>query len=378
MITLTFFGILMLAIAVSLVDWRRGWILGILCGVLQDPARKLTPGTPVEMNFSVLLVYLVILFAAQRTLLRSRADIARRYPALTAAFGLILFCLALAAVNGVFTYGVEYWKVPALSLFIYLLPIPAVIIGYTYMRREEDLFAFFRYYSVLTCIAMIGTPLEYFRVNWRALGIVALPEGFIRYVPGLQIRILAGFYRAGDIMAWHAAMLTIIGITMSFRAGMIRKAWPWALVAGWGFLNCVISGRRKAIYMVVVYVTVFLWRYIRRLAFGQVVAFAAVAIVMFGVVQKIGGNEEASVYTRGATTTKDEVFERLEGGLRGTIEQFGFMGAGLGTATQGVRHLLGHDNNIGWQEGGLGKLAIELGVPGLLASSISAGSSSGC
>ena len=41
--------------------------------------------------------------------------------------------------------------------------------------------------------------------------------------------------------------------------------------------------------------------------------------------------------------------------------------AGLGTATQGIYHLTGSATNIGWQEGGLGKLAIELGVPGLLA-----------
>ena len=53
-----------------------------------------------------------------------------------------------------------------------------------------------------------------------------------------------------------------------------------------------------------------------------------------------------------------------------TISQFGLMGAGLGTATQGVRHLLGHDQNIGWQEGGLGKLAIEIGIPGLLAAAV--------
>jgi hypothetical protein len=41
------------------------------------------------------------------------------------------------------------------------------------------------------------------------------------------------------------------------------------------------------------------------------------------------------------------------------------MGAGLGTATQGTQHLLG-GTSFSWQEGGLAKLAIELGVPGLI------------
>jgi hypothetical protein len=51
----------------------------------------------------------------------------------------------------------------------------------------------------------------------------------------------------------------------------------------------------------------------------------------------------------------------------GTIEQSGFLGAGLGTATQGVYHVVSSSVNLGWQEGGLGKLTLELGVPGLLA-----------
>jgi len=56
--------------------------------------------------------------------------------------------------------------------------------------------------------------------------------------------------------------------------------------------------------------------------------------------------------------------ERLEGGLWGTIEQSGYLGAGLGVATQGTYHFATDDqvaNGVfGWQEGGLGKLAVEL------------------
>jgi hypothetical protein len=49
------------------------------------------------------------------------------------------------------------------------------------------------------------------------------------------------------------------------------------------------------------------------------------------------------------------------------VEQHGILGAGLGAATQGVRHIIGGDTDPGWQEGGLAKLVVELGVPGLLA-----------
>jgi Ca2+/Na+ antiporter len=168
-------------------------------------------------------------------------------------------------------------------------------------------------------------------------------------------------------MGWHAAMLAIIGIAMALRTRVLRYAWPWILVAGWGFLNAVLSGRRKAVYMVAAFVVVFVWRYMRRLTIAQSVSFGMMALVMVIVMYNLKSKEESSVYAAGTETTFGEVMERLEGGVVGTVEQFGFLGAGLGTATQGVRHLLQHDENIGWQEGGLGKLAIEVGVPGLLA-----------
>ncbi|HWS72295.1 MAG TPA: hypothetical protein VN605_09275, partial [Thermoanaerobaculia bacterium] len=254
--------------------------------------------------------------------------------------------------------------------FIYTAPLPAILLGYAYAQREEDIVHIFRFYAAVTSIALLGTPLEFMKVNWAALGMVGLPEGFIRHLPGLQIRLLSGFYRAPDIMGWHASMLTIVGITMTIRSRELRYSWPWMLVAAWGFTNAVMSGRRKAVYMAAVFVAVFVWRYVRRLTFTQVFSFAGMGVLMLLVMHNLMAKEESSVYAQGTVTTTDEVFERLEGGVVGTVEQFGFMGAGLGTATQGVRHFLGHDENIGWQEGGLGKLAIEVGVPGLLAAAL--------
>ena len=36
------------ACAYALVDWRRGWMLVMVCGVIQDPVRKLT-GEPADI-----------------------------------------------------------------------------------------------------------------------------------------------------------------------------------------------------------------------------------------------------------------------------------------------------------------------------------------
>jgi hypothetical protein len=121
--------------------------------------------------------------------------------------------------------------------------------------------------------------------------------------------------------------------------------------------------------MIAVFTITFLWRYFRKLTTAQVVSFGLVGVLMLLVAAKVSQNEESSVYTKAAYTTQEELWGRLEGGLSETVAQAGIMGAGLGTATQGVYHVLRTDTSttLGWQEGGLGKLAIELGVPGLLA-----------
>jgi hypothetical protein len=335
--------------------------------VLQDPARKLTPGTPVAMTLSIVLVYIVVIFSAQGSLQQEAREFSRRFSQVKVAAGATLIFLILAAFNGLVTYGLENWQAPALALFIYCSPIPAVILGFTYLQREEQMVNFFRFYAILTSVTLVGTVMEYLGYQWRVLGTVALSEANLRFLPGLQIRMLSGFYRAPDIMGWHAATLTMIGIAMMVRGATLQRAWPWMAVTGWGFLNCLISGRRKAVYMVAVFAAAFLFRYLRRLKPSQAAAFLVAGLVVAVVVQKVGQDEGTSVYTRGTYTTQGEVFSRLEGGFLETINQAGIMGGGLGTATQGVYHVLTARGaeKVSWQEGGLGKLTMELGVPGV-------------
>ena len=365
MVLIVYAGFMLLSMTVALIDWRRGWLMAVICGVLQDPVRKVTPGTPVTITLSVMVVYAMILLAASPALQRNGKEFGKRFSNIYAASLLVFVFIILAAIRGLFTYGIAGWKAPALSLFIYCAPVPAVLLGYAYLQREEQLYAFFRYYAIVTSIALIGTPLEYLHVPWRALGTVALSEAYVRHLPGIQIPLLSGLYRAPDVMAWHAATLTIIGLVMTLR-GKLLRAWPWMIAIGWGFLSCLLSGRRKAVYMVAVFAVVFLWRYVRRLSIAQIVTFVLALGVVGLVVNKISQDEKSSVYARGTVTSREEVLERLEGGVGETIREFGLFGAGLGAATQGVQHVT-EGGAVGWQEGGLGKLTVELGVPGLLA-----------
>jgi len=157
-------------------------------------------------------------------------------------------------------------------------------------------------------------------------------------------------------------------LAMALHAGFGRRALLWSVIAGWGFFNCMIAGRRKAIYFVAVFCIVFVWRYLRRMQNAQIYAVIGLFVVLGGVFEHFAGDAKTNVYARGAATSRSEIAERLEGGALETFQQFGLMGAGLGTATQGVYHLLGAGvANIGWQEGALGKLAIEVGLPGIVS-----------
>src|SRR5258705_4660330 len=99
-VTIIFAAFLALSASFTLVDWRRGWLLAILCGVLQDPARKLTAGTPVVMSISIVLIYAFVVFSAQVTLHRHASDFTRRFSGLYGALIVVFVFLFLAAING--------------------------------------------------------------------------------------------------------------------------------------------------------------------------------------------------------------------------------------------------------------------------------------
>jgi hypothetical protein len=367
MVALAFYlAFLATAAAVALVDWRRGWVFVLGCAVLQDGVRKLTSGSPVWVSFLVVVLYAVIVFSARQQLIVELRDFGRRFGSIYTVLLAFVFLLFVAAITGVVTFGVENWRVPLLSLVTYLVPLLAMLLGYSWLQREEAMHRFLYLYSAVISVALVGTIAEYFRVQSPLLGMVSFSGDYIRHLPGIQIRLLSGVFRGPDIMSLHAATLTSIGIAYAFRAGLGRKMLLWGGVATWGFLNCMLSGRRKAVYFIVVFVLAFLFRYARRVRTSEVIAVGVVLLVLYGVIHNLRSSESTNVYAEGAVASQAEIRQRFEGGALATFQQYGFMGAGLGSATQGVHHLLGA-RNLGWQEGGLGKLAAEVGLPGILA-----------
>src|SRR5437764_13809486 len=109
-------ALVLMSMELALIDWRRAWIMAILCGVVQDPLRKLTTGSPVFMTFSIVAVYAAIMVVNQRNLQTHAREFAKRFSNISSWFGLFFFFLILPAMNGLFTSGVALWQVPLPSL----------------------------------------------------------------------------------------------------------------------------------------------------------------------------------------------------------------------------------------------------------------------
>jgi hypothetical protein len=292
-------------------------------------------------------------------------DFGLRFGGIYTVIVAFIFLLLVSAINGTITFGIENWKVPTISLVTYLIPLLAISLGYAWLNTERAMIRFLHVYSAVIGISLIGAMAEYFRVRWPILGMVGFSGDFIRHLPGIQIRLVSGTFRGPDIMALHAASLTSIGIALALRSGVGKQMLFWSAVSVWGFLSCILSGRRKALYFIAVFVIAFVFRFLKRARIGEVFALLGVLLILAGVIQNISSNERTNIYARGAVASNVEIQRRFEGGLVETFRQYGYMGIGLGAATQGVHHLLGPQYQ-GWQEGGLGKLAAEVGLPGIM------------
>src|SRR5687768_7975466 len=145
------------ACAYALVDWRRAWLLVMVCGVIQDPVRKLTAGSPVWISFAVVALYTAILFAARNEMRVHAAEFTRRFKSISTGITTFLFLLVIAALNGLVTYGFDKWPAPAVSFVTYVIPMIAALLGYTWLQREEMMLRFCRLYAAVTSIALIGT-----------------------------------------------------------------------------------------------------------------------------------------------------------------------------------------------------------------------------
>ncbi len=362
---LTIFLLLVVAVSclVALVNWRWGVLFCIVVGLLQDPVRKVTPGTPAYLT----LAFLPICFAMLGTLWSSTdlmGTVRRHFPELIGA-GLVFAVALTASTIQTLSYGLHALPLALLGLFSYAGSIPALFLGFFFLRRNFDELDWpLVGVTGLASLMLVGVPLEYFGVKFSDpwLGTIAMSGVWRRWYGSTGwVEMISGFYRSPEIMGWHAATLVILAMYLLIRKPAVLPL--WGACAGWGLSCALLSGRRKMLFLVVIFLLVFALfargGQTRKLLF----CLAGAALLALPILSLLVGDRYLETAQSSLDAVGDRAANTAVSGPLWLLGVVGLFGYGVGTKTQGGQHL-GIDLDIPSFEGGFEKVLIELGVVG--------------
>jgi hypothetical protein len=382
-------GLMMVTGVLTMLDWRKGLLMCVLVGIAQDPLRKLAPNQPM---YYVLLVGVIFGIAWIRAALirvpLAPSAIRGWRDTLKVPFSLFIALVFAQAMHSLVLY--DSLLMPGIGLLIWLAPIPAVVLAYQYAVRKGELGVrnWMLVYVVTALVSLSGVYLEYAGLEWRTLGEIG--EGQIIYDVGTVLKAHSGFYRASEIAAWHAATIACFVFILSLgkRVTVLRVLVASGLIVLLISLG-ILTGRRKMLMEITIFISTYLFliawlqKGLARLgvvilmmgAIGYVVivGFVAPDLVQSSYSKRISieNAQQMQGYAARGQSVFADLPARVSGaGLRpvvSAVEVFGWLGAGLGTGSQGTNAIAEAHNIDRWAaEGGLGKIAMELGVPGLL------------
>jgi hypothetical protein len=276
--------------------------------------------------------------------------------------------------------------VPLLGLLTYVMPFVSICVAYQLVSRRGDsrIRQFMKWYIVLIGVALTTVYLEYSGYHWSILGQVGPKLIIYDSSTGGQLSSFSGLFRASEIAAWHAmtAACFVVLITLSRRTNVTRllfAATVAAVLIGLG----VLTGRRKLVIEFAVFAGTYgiLWAiFEKKVGKFAVIAFLGAAVAGYAMlatelkegVPDTSKDIELSKYyqyVKHSQAVFGQAPQRfVELGIAPVMwayDYYGLFGAGLGAGTQGIQHFGGAGVMAGAAEGGLGKVTVELGVPGL-------------
>lgn len=362
-----FLGVVALFCAVSSWKWRWGPYLMVLIAVVQDPVRKMVPGSPGFLALSAASIWGSTVLGAILANDLNWRRFQQLYPALgTAAVSFAILILPSALISA--TYSPGSWQITLVGLFIYGSLLLGLVVGSFYPVKSKDIPRLMGCYCILVGISLAGAWLERLGVQHLAIGTSALGHHWVTYRMGSALVMISGFYRSPDVLGWHAATMVMLCIALALKNhGVLR--YLWIALAGWGFASLMFCARRKMLSMLPVFITVLLITYALqkrgRLLIPAIIVLLAASAIGLRVYQVSGRDVQLeSFYKTALDTAERRVSAHGFQAVVTTYRQAGFFGYGLGMASQGTQHIAVKRPRV-WQEGGIGKIMVELGVPGL-------------
>ena len=359
-----------LAFFMAIANWRAGLYACVLFDGLRDPIRKLSADQPVAITAVVAVIWfgaLIGVLNAHRAELLNALRL--QYPKVRKG----IQCMAVALIPGAAISLALYYsgyRLVVIGGVSYLTPIIGLAVGFVFPRTERDVQRLFAFYTVLNSILMIGAALEYRGSDMLGLG--GMSMDWVRHMPGIQVNLIAGFYRSPDVLGLHAAHVAVFSAILAVRAKGPGR-FGWSALATWGGMCLLLAGRRKMIAFPFIFVAAYfllaLWRG-SRVSRGARVMVGLAAFITAVTLNLMHEAEVSSEYTVYASTlvTEGSVRSReiVAGSVFTTLEQSGLLGDGLGSATQGSQYANVQSTRRGWQEDGASRLFKELGLFGVL------------
>lgn len=370
---------LVLGIVISVLvndNWRRGVFFILGAGFLQDSFRKLVEGEPVAISAAVAVLTLLV-WGIGLNQFRGNPEemgLSRHYPSIGKAFvvfgGVVLFQSMLTIVN----FGSI--ALAGIGLLAYLSPLPGIWVGWWYCRTEEDLFQLLRLYASFGVLVAIGVYLSWSGTDWVILKQVG--EAMIIYddILGL-VETHSGFMRAPEVAAWHLGAAACFLIVLATTRPNLSRTIMFSLAIAVILPAIYLTGRRKALAMIGLFVGIFviLLQFSRnRDARSASIALIGLAVgilsMLFYLTDDTSEDSPYRPYTARASTVYGDAWERFSelglGSIGMAIYRVGFFGLGTGVVSQGGQHFGVDAELAGAAEGGLGKIIVELGIPGLI------------
>ncbi len=363
-------ALILLGCVLALVNWRWGIAAAIAVGLLQDPLRKMIPGTPGYLAMASAPVWLATMLSAAF----ARQLPIRRFLGCFPRMGRwIVWGVVYMAVPAVLSasYGRNSWMITLLGIFVYATMLMALIAGWRYPGAGYPAGRILAFYVAVAAVMLVGGPLD--ALGWSerfaAIGTEALGHVWVTHRTGTTVHMLAGFFRGPDVMGWHAALVLMISAVMAFRSrGAARVA--WIALAVWGALNIWLCGRRKMLAMVPIFLGCYLFLLFRFKDMRRLVSIAGTVLMIGGLGWYFISSFYRDVaiqefYLTAFTQAEEQIQRHGIDSVLDTVRQAGFWGYGLGMSQQGVHHIPAEKPKL-WQESGPGKLVAEFGVPGSL------------
>ena len=375
------FALVVPAALIALIDWRTGLFAMIVVAFLQDPARKLEIDEPVYFTLLAGIVFATAYIAAQLRTLFFPTQIPGWKHSVRMHFYVFLVLVAAQAANAMLLYGNPI--IVGIGALSYLAPLPALLAGYHFALKGgmTGIQRWFILYLIAALVMLPSILLQYAGFDWQVLGEVG--AGIRMYGEGGILTANAGFFRSSEMAAWHASTAVCVLLLLG-SLGRVSATRTLAVIGIIVALLAIgmLTGRRKLF----VEVSIFFGVYVTLLAlFGKggikLAVFAMLGALMSYVLLTTVVDEQSSTIAgrdaivfqdyaeRGATVASDVSDRFGELGLAPVgwaIDRFGWLGGGLGVASQGAQYFgAGAERFGGAGEGGLGKITAELGVPGL-------------